>query len=446
MKNWLLKIVLKLSGKDIFSEYHKLKAMEFNSLGNNLKEREKRLKKILLHSWKYVPYYRKILKKAGVVKNNKVFLENFNKIPILTKSIIKNNFEDLKSKDPGYRGRRPYLNTSGGSTGEPIKFVQDRESWTKGMAVKWLFYSFITSFPTKHIKLWGSERDILRGSYGLRGNIKNFLYNRIFLNAFKMTDTDMEKYVNVINEQKPEIVESYVQSMYELGLFIKKHNLKTHSPSGIITSAGTLDSEMKKVIEQAFKCPVFNRYGSREVGDVANSCGEGDGLHVDPWNNYLEILNDSLQLCKPGERGQIYITTLNNYSMPLIRFQIGDLATPLGIKKCSCGRGLPVIENVLGRVNSLIKTEKGTFDSTALTTSFYFHDSIRQYQLVQKAIDHVVLFVALSNKGNWVKDQKMIIEKLKKIFGNKVRIDFQIVETIRPLKNGKFQYFISELV
>jgi phenylacetate-CoA ligase len=361
MKNTLLKYGLKLSGKDIFNKYDELKKLEFNLLENNIQIQEKKLKDILLHSWKFVPYYTKILTEKKVVIKGKVNLNNFNKIPILKKEIIRNNFEELKSKDPKYYSRKPYLNTSGGSTGEPVLFIQDKNTWTKGMAEKWIYYSFISKkFPCKLLKLWGSERDILKGGYGLKGNFKNWVYNRKFLNSFKMSQEDMNYYVKEINKYKPLIIEAYVQSIYELSKFIKDNNLKIYSPKGIITSAGTLYPDMEKLIKEVFNCPVLNRYGSREVGDIACSCKRDEGLHLNIFTHYLEILNDKLKPCKPGEFGKVYVTTLDNYSMPLIRYDIGDIAIPSKKQKCSCGRGMPLIESVKGRMLIYLKPKMET--------------------------------------------------------------------------------------
>ena len=176
-----------------------------------------------------------------------------------------------------------------------------------------------------------------------------------------MSEGDMKNYVKIINKEKPKIIEAYVQSIYEFARFIRNNDLEVFSPRGIITSAGTLYPEMKELIEEVFHTKVYNRYGSREVGDMACSCEKDEGLHLNIFNQYVEILNDKLELCKPGEIGKVYVTTLNNYSMPLIRYDIGDMAIPAKNEQCSCGRGLPLIEKVVGRTGSMIKTKKGVF-------------------------------------------------------------------------------------
>lgn len=451
MKNFLLKNILKLQGRDVFKAFEELKALEFNSLEENKKIQEEKLKEILIHSYKYVPYYTKVLKKSGVIKNGKVYLENFNKIPILTKDIIRKNFEDLKSKDPDYDSRKPYLNTSGGSTGEPVKFTQDNVLWGKGMANKWLYYSFVSEgFPFKSLKLWGSERDILKGGYGLQGNFKNWIYSRKFLNSFRMSQEDMFNYVREINAYKPVIIESYVQPIYELAKFIKEKKLKVFSAGGIITSAGTLYPEMKKEIEDVFQTKVFNRYGSREVGDMACNCKKDEGLHLNIFHHYFEILDDERKECRAGEFGKVYVTTLNNFSMPLIRYDIGDIAVPSRKEECSCGRGMPLIERVEGREMSMFKTKAGKL----IPGEFFIHfvgvvfnkGYISKYQLIQKDFNKILIKVIIRNQKMFEIHKTEIENSILKVMGEDCEITWKFVKEIKNLKSGKYLYTISETI
>lgn len=446
MRSIILKIILKLFNQNIFFEYNKLKKQEYQPIKQNLKIQEEKLKKLLLHAWKNVPYYNKILSESKVVSNGTVNIHNFNQVPILTKDIIREKFSDLQSHDSAYKKRHPYTNTSGGSTGIPIKFIQDNETWKKGMAGKWLFFSFITSkFPCKLIKLWGSERDLLKGSYGITAKIKNWTYHRKVLNSFLMTEKKMREYINKINKYKPTIIEAYVQSIFELSLFAKKNNLNVFSPKGIIISAGTLYPEVKNEIEAVFKTKVFNRYGSREVGDIACSCNKNEGLHLNISQHYLEILNDKLEPCQPGELGKIYITTLDNLSMPLIRYDIGDIGILSENITCSCGRGLPIIKSIKGREVGMIKKENGDIiDGEFFTHLFYYKNWVKQFQVVQTGYQTIEINI-VSNKDKNNTDIIEIEASIKHVMGENCIIKWNYMDTIPPLPNGKFLYTISKI-
>ncbi len=451
MRNLILQVLLKLSGKDIFKPYNELKELEYNHIEENLELQRRNLEKVLLHSYSNVPYYREVLAQADVVdpKTKLVNLKNFSKIPILTKDIIQKNFDDLKSRDAEQKKRKSYLNHSGGSTGNPVNFIRDRRTWVEGMATKWFFYSFISKYPSRLIKLWGSERDILVGGNGLKANIQNFFSGRRILNSFRMSPENFDKYIREINKFKPTIIEGYVQSVYEISQYINKESKNIHTPKGVITSAGTLYPEIRSVIQKAFNAPVFNRYGSREVGDVACSCERNEGLHVDVIHNYVEILDKNLKPCKPNETGKIYVTTLNNYSMPLIRYDIGDLGTVAADIKCSCGRGLPLIKSVEGREMSVFKTRDGRL----IPGEFFIHfigvvfntGFIRKFQVIQKDYDYLVIKVVMKDKNSFQQYVSKIESSIQEVMGNDCQIEWQEVKDIPTLKSGKYLYTLSEV-
>ena len=138
---------------------------------------DEKLKKLLIYSYKNVPYYTKVLGRCDVVDNHlNVKLENFDKIPILTKDIIRDEFDNLKSKE--LDTMKWAYNTSGGSTGEPVKFIQDRDYSNWNIANK-LFYKIMGNqiIGDKEIRLWGSERDLLIGRDSMPTRIQNFFFN-----------------------------------------------------------------------------------------------------------------------------------------------------------------------------------------------------------------------------------------------------------------------------
>lgn len=435
--------------KLILRELRKLKELEYKTLIENDETQQKNLKDILLYSWKNVPYYRSILEEANVVKDGKVDLSNFHRIKPLTKEIIKENFDSLITTDKKRFKRKMFIKTSGGSTGVPIKLIQDQHYRIKATATKWLFFSFITDFPCKHILLWGSERDIIKSKSNIRSRISNFLQQKLLLNSFLMTQKNMANFIEKINEFQPLIIESYVQSIYSLANYVKVNELKVHSPIGIITTAGTLYPDMKNSIEEIFDCSVLNRYGSREVGDVACSCDKNQGLHVNIINNYMEILDDEMNPIEPGELGKIYITKLNNYSMPLIRYEIGDLGIPSEKPQCDCGRGFPLIKFIEGREMSVFKTKEGTI----VPAEFFIHfvgvvfnkGIISQFQVVQDDYDQITIKYILEKKTGFQDYKNEISKSIKKVMGENCKVNWEEVEDIPTLPSGKYLYTFSKV-
>jgi phenylacetate-CoA ligase len=420
--------LLYLSGNKIPRNLKEIKKVRGLSEKDIKKYQEEKLKKLLLYACSNVPYYNKVLKEKGVVKDNNVYLENFKKIPILTKEIIRKEGKNLYSKE---KRVGVYENTSGGSTGEPVRFLQDKnyDEWNKANKI-WYKHNAGQEIGEKELRFWGSERDLLEGKESFKIRFRNWMYNRKEFNTFKMSEKEMYNYVDEWNKYNPSWVECYVQSIYEFAKFIEKNNLKIKSPkNGILTSAGTLYPEMKKTIERVFRCPVYNRYGSREVGDMA--CGT-DKLKISFWNQKIEIINK-----------KVYVTNLNNFSMPLIRYDIGDLA--------EFGKNDFELKRIMGRVNSMIRTSKGMVDSTAITSALYFDlenklfTSFSKYQLIQKKENEFELNIIVSNLKKWKKDKETILEVMQKILGKDIIFKFKEVKKIASSKNGKYEYIRSEV-
>ncbi|NCC71067.1 phenylacetate--CoA ligase family protein [bacterium] len=364
-------------------------------------------------------------------------MENFEKIPILTKKIIREEFENLKSKN--LKNFKWEYNTSGGSSGEPARFIQDNNYKSYNIANK-MYLKILAGAQIggKELRFWGSERDILEGKEDLKIILRNKIYNRFEINMFKLNYSDIPKHLDFWNKYKPEWIEAYVHIMYEFAKYAIKYNIKVYAPKGILCTAGSLDFEMRKTIEKAFNIRVFNRYGSREVGDIACEDKTNLGLRISVWNNKLEILDSNMKPTK--ELGKIYITNLNNYAMPLIRYEIGDM----GIKASKWG----YLKEINGRITSIFKTkEGGFFDGCYFRTILSYKDWIKQFQIIQTDYDEIVYNIVPMEKNFKIplKEKKEISKNVQKLLGKNCKVKFNIVNKIDNLKSGKYLYTRSEI-
>jgi len=448
--NWrkpVMNLGFKLLGYDVFKNYHQLIRLEYAPKAKLDELQRELLGKLLRHAEVNVPYYKEILNDCGVIKGNDVKFENFDKIPVLTKDIIRQQGEKLHSVDK--ESRSWHSNSSGGSTGEPVVFVQDKDYHSWGWACRLYYNQMAGKLPgQRELKLWGSERDILHESEKLVTKLRRWGFNIKFLNSFNMTDEIMAHYVNKWNEFKPETVSAYTSSIYEFSRYIESSESDIYSPGSITCTAETLTEDTRSFIEDIFKCPVLNQYGSREVGVVACECKEKEGLHLFPLNNIVEILNNELKPCRAGEVGNIYVTTLHNYSMPFIRYNIGDMAVS-SEKKCSCGRSFSVIEKVVGRSVEVFKTR----DGKVVPSQFFIHfvgvvynkGYIEKFQVIQEDYDRIVIKVIIKNKGKFKQHSPQVINSIKEVMGQGCEVKFEIVDKIPPSKSGKYQYTICRI-
>lgn len=449
--NWrkpVIATLLRLNSSHLLSQFSYLKSLDRLPPAELQQLQSKRLSRILHHSINHVPYYQKVAEEAHLSLEEEPISKYLNKFPVLTKEIIKKRFDDLKSDDSAKR--HPYLNHSGGSSGVPLSFIQDREYSDWNIANTLYYKTFANQeIGDSELRLWGSERDLLAGKEKTSVRLRNWLYHRKEINAFKMSLADQERALEIWNAYQPRWVEAYVDAMYELAGYARTHNIRVTPPKGILVSAGTLYPFMKDLIRDTFRCPVFNRYGSREVGGVACSCSHDAGLHVSIWNAYLEIVDESYHPLPPGQVGRVLVTTLNNYSMSLIRYDIGDYAAWSTKSQCACGRTTPLLEKVEGREMAVFRTRNGR----VVPAEFFIHiigvvynqGGIKKFQVRQRDYETIEIRVIPKDPHSPLPMKREIERAIKKAMSEECRIDWSIVADIPPLPNGKYLYTICEI-
>ncbi|MHC4281069.1 MAG: phenylacetate--CoA ligase family protein, partial [Planctomycetota bacterium] len=441
MLNWrkpLIYMAFSLSGYPVFRYLKYLKTIEYKSLEELQKLQKQKLQHLLKHAYENVPYYKRILSEVGVIHGGRVILENFHKIPLLTKEVIRNEGNNLYSRD--YKKRHWYYNSSGGSTGEPVKFIQDRNYQSWGMAGRF-YFNLIGNKEVgePELKLWGSERDILQGRDKVSTRLRRWIFNTELLNAYRMSNEDMMKHIERCNQVKPKQIWAYTDSMYKLSRFVEIRQLSVHFPKSIICTTANLLPQARRYIEKTFGCKVLNQYGSREVGTIACECEIQEGLHIFTPLQKLEILNSKGQPVKDEEVGEIIITTLNNYSMPLIRYRIGDTGC-FSNKMCSCGRGFPLLKEVTGRVFAhFLKKDGSVIHSQFFVALFFFKPWVREFKVVQKDYELIEILVALEQEVDQG-DVEVITGKIKEVMGQNCKVEFKFVDEVPPTDSGKYLY------
>lgn len=296
----------------------------------------------------------------------------------------------------------------------------------------------IDELSAKKILLWGSERDLFTGTVETKAKINNWLTNTIWLNSFRMTQTDLKHFAKVINTFKPQLIRGYASSLYEFSKFVEKENLSIHTPKAIISSAETLNDMFRDKIEKTFGVKVYNFYGSRETSAIAGECDCGL-MHKFTFNQFTEVLDENNQPTPEGLMGRVIVTTLHNFSMPLIRFEIGDTAV-VGTPKCKCGNPLPTLKQVTGRVTDhFIKQDKTVIYGEYFTHLFYGREWVEAFQIIQEEYDKVrILLVLQSNIIDT--DKKDIEKKIRLVMGKNCTIIWDVVSEIKPTKSGKRLY------
>ena len=410
-----------------------------DSLNNFVTQKRNEL---FLHAYTHTKYYKKVFDHIGLIKNNTVDPSRIPEIPLLTKEIIRTHHQDLISDD--YQTRKWFYRSSGGSTAEPIRIMKDDVYRKWGSAANYFYYRNMLNIeePTvKKIILWGAGRDIFTGTTGFNAKVRNWFFNRIFLNSLKMTEMDIENYIHTINSFRPEIIRGYAGSLFEVCRYAERKKISIHRPKIVVSQAENLTDAMRNVIESNFGTKVYNVYGSREISNLAGECNDGL-LHSFLFCNFLEVVDKDNRPVREGETGRIIVTSLYNYSMPLIRYEIGDMAT-LGPEVCSCGQVLPTLRKLEGRITEQFILKDGTTVHTAffgLAFEKPFEEAgIDQWQVIQEDYDTIRIYFV---SGGDVTDQfkNDMDKKIRVAMGPDCNIIWEIVDDIPKTPSGKYQY------
>lgn len=412
-------------------------------------ERDRRLHALLEDAAGRFPFWQARLRAAGVLTEEEAIdLACFTAMPPLERSELVERRDELA--DPNYPDEVRWDQT-GGSTGEPVRILKNRAS-TKAMAMaKAQMHSWVGEKPGVSIlELWGAERDILeqrhRQPFWEWPLHQRLRCNKLLQNAFRMGEEQMHQFLAEWHWFRPHTVLAYAHSIHELARFAEREGIRTYRPNAIITSAGTLTDEMRVDIRRVFGAPVFNRYGSREFGNMAMSCEQEEGLHTIPTAVYVEIVRPDGTPTKPGELGEILVTSLTARAMPLIRYRIGD--TGYWGEPCACGRPFPVIGQVTGKRSDNFIGQDGELIHGAYFTHLVWHlESVRKFQVVQKEVDHVHFRLVLASGDEAVFDrtseEPRLTEETRKAVGPDCNVTFEYPKNIEPNATGKHRFTIS---
>ncbi|MBM3237342.1 phenylacetate--CoA ligase family protein [Candidatus Poribacteria bacterium] len=425
-----------LTGRNIVEWLKRMEPMQWLSLSEIQEIQWKRLKDILSFAYHEVPFYRQRFEQYKLNLDKINSLEDFVQIPLLDKDEIMRNLPLMIA--PSSKKDKLLCTSTGGSTGRSIIFYQGTRKFASSWAsrIRGDRYAGF-ELGEKAAWLWGSDKP------DLKFRLKNFLLNYQWLNAFDLSELSMRKYIQQLNLFKPKCIFGYASALDTLAKFIQSEKQEVFSPSAIISSAEVLYKHQRERIEKLFNCKVFNRYGCREIGLIAMECEHGN-LHLNADNLYVEFLKDGHPV-RNGEIGEIVITDLQNYTMPFIRYRIEDMGIPSSEVRCPCGRGLPVVEQVIGRNSDIFVSATGKMlHGEYFTHLFYGVNEIKQFQLVQKQKEYLILRI-VPNERYVPAVLTPIINKIKAAMEADTDIQIEIVDEIPLTRSGKHRFTISEV-
>src|SRR5204862_198522 len=278
----------------------------------------------------------------------------------------------------------------GGSTGTPITFYLNGDRKCSRAAAtlrhnRWAGWEV----GDRAAVIWGAPRD--RPGSGWWTKLRGWLLREpLWLDTGMMTEETLQEFHRALWRYRPRVIQAYARAAVLFARYLEARGLRPYRPLSIVTSAEVLEDEDRAVLERVFGCPVFNRYGCREVSVIASECTAHRGMHVMAEGLYLEIETPDGP-ARPGEVGSILVTDLMNHAMPLLRYRIGDLGARAG-GTCPCGRALPRLEKVAGRVTDFLVGASGQLVSGVFLATYIVaqRPALGQVQIHQERAGHVV--------------------------------------------------------
>ena len=430
-----------LIDRSFYPTYKRLMKNQWKPLIDLKGEQEKQLRFMVQYCNDNVPFYHSLFKSLGIRPEDIKTVDDLQKLPVLTKEMIKDNWDALKPVNLNnirYRER-----STGGSTGAPMKYrISSNDRFLGGalMYRGWGYGGF--QLGDKMVFLAGSSLDVGTKSQ-LTTKAHEIARNLRKLSSFNMGDDEMRSYAMLITKWKPKFIRGYPSSISQFCEWLEDEKIMLPSPKAIFTTSEKNFPEMREKISGYFKAPVFDGYGLNDGGVSAYECGEHTGLHIDTERSVMELIDQNGNTIESGE-GTILATSLHNFAMPFLRYNTGDLATLVG-DPCTCGRAYPLLSEIVGRTVDVLVTPEGTkVHGWFFLYIFWEHgEGVREYQVIQKTIDDIQIKIVKEENFN-----EEELEKIKKIITSKSpnwRVNFIFVDEIKRTDSGKFKFIINEL-
>jgi phenylacetate-CoA ligase len=400
-----------------------------------------KLQRVITYAYEHVPYYNRKFKELGIDPCSIKTKRDLNKLPIIRKADIKHNVEDMIS-DEFTIGNLTMRSTSG-STGEPlIIYLSDREiEYRKAKHLRAniscgqkAWHRWVTLTGPQHF----AKTTRLQRLIGL--------YIPTTISVFNSVPTQ----VTTIEKLRPNVLDGYSSALVLLARELEKERVRRINPDFVISGAELIDEYSMQYLQKVFGVPVYDQYSSVEFDRMSWQCPKKTGYHIDADAMVLQFLDKNADEVSSGETGEVITTSLFNYSMPLIRYAIGDVGTPSD-ETCDCGRTLPLMKMVEGRKDSLLKLPNGQLLTprafTVALHEFKFYYCIEKFRVVQKKLDVFEFVIKLkAHSINESEFEQGLIAHLGTILQVRdLTFEISFVDDIPLDKNGKLMAVVSRL-
>jgi len=400
-----------------------------------------KLRGMVRHAYDTVEYYREVFDSLKLTPDDIKSIEDLPKLPILTKDQIRANFPDkMRSRD--FDPAKLIIGKSSGSTGEPLKYyLTPREKGFKWACLyrwwRWTGYDF----GRKYVNFTVIAQVAFRG-IPLAEWLEKTISRALILQAKDMNAENVGDLVRQIQQFKPILIKGHPSTCYYMARYMADHDIKFEGVKAAICNGETLVPHVRDLIAEQYQCGVWDMYGSEGI-ETAAQCSPNSHHHVTAEAVVTEIVDREGNPVPSGTEGRLIVTALDKWAMPFIRYDTQDAAT-MSDEVCSCGRGLPLLSSVKGRIVDMGLSPSGKLLSVyAFTPLFAKQPGVDAWQVVQEA--PALLSVKIKPAGSFDNATLAAVEReIKDYVGDDVEVTISLVDEIPFTPSGKRRFFISK--
>jgi len=431
------KIIDFLTSKNVEGYYGIYKDTQWYSKQEMTLLQVNKLKSLVYHCYENIPYYRNYMLANSIKPEDISSLEDITLFPLLTKEIIKENYNQFIPKNIN-EIKTVKTSQTGGTTGNILFTKTDANTRSSTWATFKRFHDWMgIKQGDKSLILMGGHV-VGRNYYDkFKNYVNNYLTNSISFNPYNTSEENIEQIIHALQNNQFSMIRSYSQFLFSLSIRLKSMGL-TFNIKAITTTAEPLMPEHRALFQEVFNAEVFDQYGCGEIGGIAYECGAHNGLHIADERVIVEL----------NEKKELIITDLDNFAMPFIRYINADQAI-ISDAECSCGRKSSLIKQVMGRTCDYMIGMNGEFLHWAYFWHLFFDSeiaekrSLKKFQIVQEAKDRLLVRLVCDNLSN--AEQLLLTTNIRQRMGA-ISISYSFEEDIENAASGKYRPVVNKLL
>lgn len=405
-----------------------------------------KIQRLLSYAYSKVPYYRRLFHDIGLHPQEVDSFQKFSQIPCLPKHVVQQQWNEFISED--YQPKDLLFNHTSGSTGTPLKlawtrgeraiagrhFMRERMRWGLTLPTRWAMVGDTLDFVA------GNTNPI---------RVKQRGTEDMLMLHWDLTPSSLHRYIKELEAFQPSWIYSYPPMLGRVAQFILSNGISVDLPHLKLIELGGeyLLPQTREDITQAFHHKPASQYACRELWCIAFECSQG-GMHVVTENVVLEILKNDGTPAAPGESGEAIVTGLHNYSMPFIRYKLGDVVMPVGTP-CTCGDPRPLIAVPGGRIANFMfgrhnKVGDLTFNLIVRHLYDVGYQGIQEFRVIQRSETHFDVWIVRTSSWEPI-IQELFTQKAQNLLGADIHLEYTFMDSIPLTSAGKSRPFVIDL-